>query len=316
MSYPYIRSFLIVSLAIGCASCVQDNTPGVHPEMEWTNITSTSGSLSPGISVFEGVDSSAPLAGWYALIDLDSPDIEVHVEGSDEEDGRETTSSMANDLNACLVVNAGYFRMDLNPSRHVGLLVSRNRMLHGATPGVFKEDKRFEIARAAIGLTDSGTADIAWASSRGDSVFAWMAPPAHAPGQPAPPLDYALAEHWPVVDAVSGGPALLEDGELRITIDEEVFFGSSIPNTHPRTAAGLTEDGKLILMVIDGRQSSSRGVDLEELARLMGEVGAVEALNLDGGGSSSFVVNGNLLNRPTGGTTEREVVSVIAVHCR
>ena len=115
---------------------------------------------------------------------------------------------------------------------------------------------------------------------------------------------------------MSAGPALLKDGNLNITADEEVFFGSSIPDVHPRSAAGFTADGALILMVVDGRQDTSRGVYLEELAMLMRGVGAVEALNLDGGGSSALVVDGTLLNRPTGGVVEREVMSAIVTVCR
>jgi len=105
-------------------------------------------------------------------------------------------------------------------------------------------------------------------------------------------------------------------GRVHIPADEEVFFGSSIPNVHPRSAAGRTAEGALIIMVVDGRQDVSRGVYLEELAAMMRDVGAVDAMNLDGGGSSTLVVDGSLLNRPTGGTTEREVMSALVTFCR
>lgn len=81
------------------------------------------------------------------------------------------------------------------------------------------------------------------------------------------------------------------------------------------TAAGVTSDGKLLLMLVDGRQRESRGAGLEELAALMVGVGAEEALNLDGGGSSSLVVNGKLLNNPTGRGREREVMTAVGVSC-
>ena len=119
----------------------------------------------------------------------------------------------------------------------------------------------------------------------------------------------------PVLDAERCSPALLDDGRLRVTSDEEVFFGTSIPAVHPRTAAGITADGALILMVVDGRQDESRGVSLEELAVLMRDAGAADALNLDGGGSSTLVVDGILINRPAGYQVEREVMSAVAVFC-
>ena len=65
-------------------------------------------------------------------------------------------------------------------------------------------------------------------------------------------------------------------------------------------------------MVVDGRQVKSRGVNLEELAGLMRQVGAFEAMNLDGGGSSTLVVVNRLINRPTGGTFQRQVMSAVA----
>ena len=97
--------------------------------------------------------------------------------------------------------------------------------------------------------------------------------------------------------------------------DEEVFFDTSIPKVHPRTAIGYTNEGEMLLLVVDGRQSESRGVNLDELAWIMKDIGAVEALNLDGGGSSSIFVNGILLNKPVGGTSQREVMSAIAIFC-
>ena len=72
-------------------------------------------------------------------------------------------------------------------------------------------------------------------------------------------------------DALAAGPSLLSQGRIDITVDEEVFFGSTIPRVHPRTAVGYTGSGTLIILVVDGRQVASRGVDLVELATLMRE---------------------------------------------
>ena len=88
---------------------------------------------------------------------------------------------------------------------------------------------------------------------------------------------------------------------------------SSIPEIHPRTAAGYRKDGNLVLLVVDGRQVNSRGVDLMELAIIMRDLDCVEAINLDGGRSSAMVVDGKLMNRPAGTSSQREVMSAIAV---
>ena len=106
---------------------------------------------------------------------------------------------------------------------------------------------------------------------------------------------------------------LISAGKLQIATNSEVFFGTSIPDIHPRSAYGYRADGTLILVVVDGRQPASRGVDLKELALLMLELECVEALNMDGGGSTTLIVGGKLINRPTGSTNQREVMSALAI---
>jgi exopolysaccharide biosynthesis protein len=233
----------------------------------------------------------------------------------DAADRRETVSSFAREPGSCVAVNGGYFSMERLPAVHAGLLVVDGRIAAPATGTVTRDSLIYPAARAAIGWTTAGEVQVRWASSRGDSIVAWEAPPANQPGRPAARPAWEDADPWPVRQAIGAGPALLANGEQRITADEEVFFGSSIPAVHPRTAAGRTAQGQLIVMVVDGRQPLSRGVNLEELARLMRSAGAVDALNLDGGGSSALVVRGVLLNRPTGSMAEREVMSALVTWC-
>lgn len=81
--------------------------------------------------------------------------------------------------------------------------------------------------------------------------------------------------------AISGNRILVQDGLMQKLDDQEL---------HPRTAVGVDSDtGEVLLLVIDGRQKFSRGATMAELARLMVDLGADEALNLDGGGSSTMV---------------------------
>jgi len=233
----------------------------------------------------------------------------------DEMDRRETVSSFASDLGACVAINGGYFNMSATPARHGGLLLSNEVLLEPATRIVTRDSIKYQAVRAAIGFV-ANDVQITWVTTSDRTIYEWPTPPSHQPGHPADSLDYGTASEWAVRDALSAGPMLIVGGEIQVTADEEIFFGSSIPDVHPRSAAGRTADGALLIMVVDGRQDISRGVYLEELAALMKEVGAVEALNLDGGGSSALVVNGQLLNRPTGGTTEREVMSALVTRCR
>jgi len=286
------------------------------PELDWTPVDSLNARLPAAVRVFSGVDVRWPLRAWYVTVDLSSPDVHADVVMSDEADARETTSSLARDLNACVVVNGGYFRMDLDPSRHVGLLMIDSLIVSGPTPSVIRNERRYGVTRAAVGFDASGLAEIGWVSSADSILLDWSRPRPNMPDKPGDTLDASLAHPWNVVDALSGGPGLVSNGKMHVTDNEEVFFGSEIPKVHPRTAVGITEEGVLILLVVDGRQIESSGVDLEDLASILLDIGATEAINLDGGGSSTLVVNGVRLNLPAGSEEEREVMSAIAVDCR
>ncbi len=108
---------------------------------------------------------------------------------------------------------------------------------------------------------------------------------------------------------VSGRPHIVVNGTVR------TFSDSFCTTRHPRTAAGLSSDGKtLILAVVDGRQTASVGMTCTELGNLMRGLGAHDALNLDGGGSSTMYVSGRgVVNRPSDGS-ERVVANHLAVY--
>lgn len=100
---------------------------------------------------------------------------------------------------------------------------------------------------------------------------------------------------------VGAGPELLRGGQLSVTSVKEQFPADIAKGRAPRTALGIKADGKIILMVIDGRQSHSIGTTLTETAQLLQKFGAVNGFNLDGGGSSEMVLQGQILNSPSDG---------------
>ena len=269
--------------------------------------------LPAGIRVYAGRGTEIPLRAWYVRIDEEDTRITTRVVVSTDGDQRETVQEFAERTGACVVVNGGYFRMDLNPARHVGLLMVGDSLIEHPTLSVKRDGVRFPVARAALGLSAGGEIDVAWVTGEGGRLTDLSRPFHNRPGRPDSTLASDVKTPWAMRDAVAAGPCLVVDGEIHVTDTAEVFFGTSIPEIHPRTAAGYTQYGDLILLVVDGRQDESRGVDLNELATIMKELGCIEALNLDGGGSSTLVVNQELLNRPAGGTVQREVMSALAV---
>jgi exopolysaccharide biosynthesis protein len=115
--------------------------------------------------------------------------------------------------------------------------------------------------------------------------------------------------------AIGGGPVLVHDGRVRITNDEErMFMGKAREDLHPRTAMGYTRDGKLIILAVEGRRPGvAEGASLTTLAQILVELGAQEALNLDGGGSSCLLVMGRETIRPSDKEGQRPVPGVFMI---
>lgn len=310
-----IIHILLFCLTVLCAfqACkpVEPTAPVIR---KWEQVNDPDLNLPAGIRLYAGENDRLPVKAWYLAVDLSAPEYSASAVVSDEADQRETSMSLADDLGALAVINGGYFRRELMPSRHVGLLKVDRQLIQPSINYVTRDDRKYFLTRAAIGLDNDGGVDLAWTFNRGDTLFEVQAPPAHMPGKPDSlfelTADYSL---WNVDEAIGGGPMLVSGGKLHVTTNNEVFFGTSIPNVHPRSAYGYRTDGTLILLVVDGRQQASRGVDLNELAVLMLDLRCVEALNMDGGGSTTLIVNGKLINRPVGSTIQREVMSALAI---
>lgn len=92
------------------------------------------------------------------------------------------------------------------------------------------------------------------------------------------------------------GPALVKDGQVTVRSSDEVGRAMT---SNPRTAIGQISEGHYLLVVSDGRTKESTGLSLRQLAELMQSLGAQIAYNLDGGGSSTMVFQGRVVNSPT-----------------
>ncbi|MER6347646.1 phosphodiester glycosidase family protein [Streptomyces sp. NPDC001595] len=126
---------------------------------------------------------------------------------------------------------------------------------------------------------------------------------------------------------VNGGPLLLRDGQVvldpvRDGWSPEDIGGADRAAVHngwylrrnPRTAAGVTRDGRIVLLTVDGRRPGhSVGLSITETAAVMRGLGAVDALGLDGGGSTAMVVQDELQGRPSDRTGERAAGDVLVV---
>ena len=118
--------------------------------------------------------------------------------------------------------------------------------------------------------------------------------------------DYINVEHGEdfneAIHIIGVGPTLVKHGEVYVTADAEQFPPDIRVGRAPRSAVGITQYGDYIFAVVDGRQAHSKGCTLEEWANILkNSFGAVEAINLDGGGSTELFFKGKLVNKPSDG---------------
>ena len=186
----------------------------------------------------------------------------------------------------------------------------------------------FFVARATADAEGAASGYVAdkWASVVGPAAtdgFGWASA---ANARPTLWLDAAKFAHIAVMrevpanarQVIAGSDILLREG--RVVLDNSSKFATA---RHPRTAVGLSDGGKtLVLVVADGRDAArAAGLSLDELTILMRDLGCTDAVNLDGGGSSEMVLRDpkggqlRVLNRPSDGR-ERAVANVLGVSIR
>jgi hypothetical protein len=120
---------------------------------------------------------------------------------------------------------------------------------------------------------------------------------------------------------INGGPLLMHAGAIHITQRRDGMRHESDPSTdygwvlqrNPRTFAGIDRRGRTLLVTVDGRQPAELGLSIPETAAVARSLGMVEAINLDGGGSTAMVIGGSLISHPSDAAGERAVGDAIVI---
>jgi len=233
-----------------------------------------------------------------------------------------------------VVVNCTFFSFETNKSLNV--VIKKKKLLAyniHSIPGRGKDTFTYRHPlRSAIGIDKKRNVDIAWIYSDSSMKIPYaMQFPVNAMKDSSNHYDFRTAEYttssashrgsfptlhkWKMQTAVGGGPVLLQNGEIRISNNEEMMFaGKAVNDKHPRTAMGYTKDGKLIILVIQGRYPAiAEGATLTEEAQLLENLNCWEALNLDGGGSSCMLVNGKTTITPSEKGIQRPLPAVFLI---
>ncbi len=298
-----------------------------HAQLNWKRIDTFQTQLPQGIQLFYTNDSidGKPNIAYYIEADLNNPNLIFDVDTTFKR--RFTPEEFYKKNNApLLVVNGTFFSFKTNQNLNTviknGVPVSYNI---STTKGRDKDSiAQVKIFRSALGISANRKADVAWIQS--DSL-----PHLSASQLPINPMnENTMAKNklkrnkrklnrkfklWNVETAIGGGPVLIQDGKINITNNEELLFaGKALNDKHPRTAMGYTANGKLIILVIQGRfPAKAEGANLLQEATILHQLGCVEALNLDGGGSSCMLVNGKETITPSDKTGQRAVPAVFII---
>ncbi len=237
-------------------------------------------------------------------------------------------------VKAEIVINGGYFAGTTSVSLAIsGGYAWANNATSMNWPNDEKYEKTVYPVRSALGMMEDGSFDAQWVycvdpSSKTQYSFpspldndeqnkVFMSEP--------PTKDTPGGQPWKPREAIGGGPRLVKDGK-NVAMEnywKEVLHSGGTSGAYrvPRTAIGYTADNKLILIVCDGRgMNGSAGFKLSELAEKFISLGATDAINLDGGGSSCMVgKDGAVLNRPSDSGTgdvikERKVPTAVVIY--
>jgi hypothetical protein len=295
----------------------------VFAQWNWQKMDTAYGELPPSMHVYRTQDpvSGKPNVAFYVEADLQDAALDFRADTSYKR--RLTPAQFFTKLNApYLIVNTSFFsfstHQNLNMMMDQGKLVAYN--VH-ALAGKGKDTLKFRHPLVgALGISRNGKADVAWTFTDSSSQLA-MASQVPMPlilNQDARfPRDSVSVRTttWRMQTAVSGGPVLVQAGKVQVTNNEEwKFAGKAINDRHPRTAIGYTTDGRLIILVVEGRfPGSAEGTTLTQTAEMLISLGCVEALNLDGGGSSCMLVNGKQTIRPSDKEGQRAIPGIFYI---
>jgi hypothetical protein len=304
-------------------------------QLKWQNVDTAFGRLPENFHVYKTTDSldEKPFIAYYAEAKLQDKKLQFTADTT--KDRRLTPATFYERCNnPLLVVNCTFFSYETNRSLNTvimdGELVAFN--IHSIP---MREKDTFQYRHplgSAIGISKKRKADVAWLYT--DSTYVKALAFQNSIQYVTDSnryfnlrkykgcttckfynKSYASGKKWKMQTAVGGGPVLLQNGDIKITNEEELKFSgkTGLTDKHPRTAMGYTADGRLIIMVIQGRSANAAGATLVQEAQLLKDLGCVEALNLDGGGGSCMLINGKETITPSEKGAERPVPAVFLI---
>jgi hypothetical protein len=174
--------------------------------------------------------------------------------------------------------------------------------------------------RAAFGVSSTGVPSVAWiynVGSGNDLIYSYPSPSPNALNtapQAVPTATFPSGGSiWNTSSAIGGSPMLLKANTVNITATEELIEVNNT-SSRPRSGIGYTANGIVLMVAVEGDNAPTySGINLANFAALLKSLGCTDAINLDGGGSTSMVIGGSRTVRPGEGGVERPVISAIII---
>ncbi len=295
-------------------------------QLQWKNVDSMYQPLPKGTHIFFTNDSmeGKPNIAYYFIADLKNKQLDFI---ADAKNGTRLTPTQyfEKDNHPLLIVNCTFFEFVHNSN--LNLVVNDGKVLANSMQSIANRGKDTftykHVFKSAISIDKHRNADVAWVFSDTAKQYAYVSQTAITSFKDSTAY-YSLKEiksknialnKWKVKTAVGGGPVMIQDSQIKISNEEEqMFTGKAINDKHPRTAMGYTSDGKLIVLVIQGRfPNKAEGATLLQEAKILQDLHCKEALNLDGGGSSCMLINGKQTIQPSDKEGQRPVPAVFIV---
>lgn len=276
----------------------------------WNDITSNY-TLPAGIKIFSGERATPILKIFYIDVDMNNPDLVIHpyISGANR-----TVNNFIPFVGAYAGVNGGFF----GGSSSFSAVVYPYEVKAQNVAAVTRNSQSYPVVRSFFGMKFDRTFDVEWIyhySNNVSDIYRFDVPMSYTNNQTNPlpaPQQSSGTVYENLLVGIGGAPTLVKNGQVNVTYDQEIMWGSGVgyDNRDPRTAVGYTANNHVIMLVADGRQVSSQGVGLPELAQIMIDLGCVEAMNLDGGGSTQMAVGNQLVNNPS---ESRAVPTILTV---
>lgn len=245
--------------------------------------------------------------GYYATYDIKNKNSKIKINYTELPENH--VKKFMDDQKTILLVNGGFF----GKNGSLSLVINRNKLLSKNPSVLTRNGKKRCLSRPAFYIYKKNEPKISWVYTLGEKSFSLTKP---ISSKSCLDLENFVHneenERISPLCAIGGGPMLIVNGKIISNYEKELFMDDVVNSKAPRTAIGITNDKKIIILLVEGRVAQSKGVSLQTLSKILKGIGCENAMNLDGGGSSFMYAYNEKINKFSTSKI-RKIASSIAI---